>query len=433
MNLSTREEERKYYFSTIVLDELKKKVCKFMKKNKKVVIVITIFILIGIAIVFGITSLVQYIRIKTAKIEVTLAEDLTINFADKKKVSDFIVSINGTILDDYEIDTTTLGTKNISFRFKNDDNIKVSYSYNVEIVDKTSPVIWLSGSYTITKGQDVDIAKKVLCGDNVDNHPNCYIEGEYDYNKKGVYPLVFKAEDASGNITEQKFNLNVLEPKKNSSSSTTTPTYTAFADAITNYKTEKTKIGIDVSSWQGEIDFDAIQKAGVEFIIIRVGGTRGRNGEYFVDNYFVRNITEANKRNIDVGIYFYSYANSLEKAKEEAEWVIDQIKDYKVTLPIAYDWENWSTFNEYNLSFFGLTNMAETFLDTVKEAGYDGLLYSSKNFLERLWFPTKYDTWLAHYTSNTSYKGTYKYWQMCSDGKIDGIKGPVDIDIMYLD
>lgn len=403
-----------------------------MKKNTKRIMVVILSILIGIALVFGILSLVQYIRIKTAKIEVTLVEDLTINFADHKKVSDFITSINGTIENDYEIDTTSLGIKNVSFHFINDDHIKVSYAYEVEVVDKVSPVVWLNGSYTITKGQNIDLASKILCGDNVDSHPNCYVEGEYDYNKVGVYPLTFKAEDESGNLTVQTFNLNVVEPQKNTTTNRT-PTYTAFSDVLSEHKTDKTRIGIDISSWQGEIDFDAIEKAGVEFVIIRVGGTRGRDGEYFVDNYFERNISEANKRNIEVGIYFYSYANSNEKAKEEAEWVIDQIKDYNVSLPIAYDWENWSSFNDYNLSFFGLTNMAETFLDTVRDAGYEGLLYSSKNYLERLWFPSKYDTWLAHYIDKTSYKGDYKYWQMCSDGKIDGIKGAVDIDIMYLD
>lgn len=402
-----------------------------MKTKTKRILFILTMISISIAFVIGVIALVQYIRMKTAKVEVTLVDDLTLEFADSKKVSDFITSINGKIINDYEIDSTTLGVKTISFEFRNDDNIKVSYSYDIEIVDKTAPVVWLSGSYTITKGSDVDLAKKILCGDNVDSSPNCYVEGEYDYNKVGVYPLLFKAEDKSGNITEQAFNLNVVEPKKNANTNQT-PTYTYFSDIIENYKTDKTRIGIDVSSWQGEIDFDALQESGVEFMIIRVGGTRGREGEYFVDNTFIRNITEANKRNIDVGIYFYSYANSNEKAKEEAEWVIEQIKNYKITLPIAFDWENWSTFNEYNLSFFGLTNMAETFLDTLKDAGYEGLLYSSKNYLEKLWFPSKYDTWLAHYVENTNYKGNYKYWQLCSDGKIDGIKGPVDIDIMYL-
>lgn len=395
-------------------------------------IVIVVFLLIGIGAAIGVLSLVQYIRIKTAKIEVTLVEDLTINFADTKKVSDFITSINGEIINDYEIDATSLGQKIVSFEFKNNDNIKVKYSYEVEVVDKVAPVIWLGGSYTITKGSNIDLTQKILCGDNIDNKPNCYIEGEYDSNKVGVYPLVFKAEDKSGNKTEQKFNLNVVEPKRNQNNNKT-PTYTYFEDIIQDYKTDKTRIGIDVSSWQGEIDFDKIKEAGVEFIIIRVGGTRGRGGEYFVDNHFIRNITEANKRNMDVGIYFYSYADSNEKAKEEALWVIDQLKEYQVNLPIAFDWENWSTFNDYNLSFFGLTSMADTFLDTLKEAGYQGLRYSSKNYLERLWLPTKYDTWLAHYVNTTNYKGNYKYWQLCDDGKIEGINGPVDIDIMYLD
>lgn len=401
-------------------------------KNKKKFILSGILLGVGVFLFLVIFFLVPYLRVKYAKIEVHLVDELTIEFAEKKKVSDFITSINGTILNDYEIDSTTLGKKQISFNFKNEDNIKVSYAYDVEVVDKIAPVVWLSGSYTITKGQDVDLAKKILCGDNVDSNPNCYVEGEYDYDKVGVYPLIFKAEDQSGNVTEQKFNLNVVEPKKNTNTNQT-PTYTYFSDVVRDYKTDKTRIGIDVSSWQGEIDFDAINNAGVEFIIIRVGGTRGRDGEYFIDNTFVRNITEANKRNIDVGIYFYSYANSNEKAKEEAEWVIEQLKGYQVTLPIAYDWENWSTFNEYNLSFFGLTNMAETFLDTLREAGYEGLLYSSKNYLERLWFPSKYDTWLAHYVDETNYKGKFKYWQLCNDGKVDGIKGAVDIDILYLD
>ena len=135
---------------------------------------------------------------------------------------------------------------------------------------------------------------------------------------------------------------------------------------------------------------------------------------------------------MDVGIYFYSYASSSEKAKEEANWVLEQIKDYKVTLPIAYDWENWSTFNDYHLSFFGLTSMADTFLDTIHNAGYEGLLYSSKNYLEKLWMPSKYETWLAHYVDKTTYQGTYRLWQHCNDGKVDGIKGAVDIDVLYV-
>jgi len=323
----------------------------------------------------------------------------------------------------------------IKFNFINDDNIKVAYEYQIEIVDTIKPVIWLTDSYTVQKNSDIDLTKKILCGDNYDNNPNCYIEGEYDYNTIGKYPLTFKAEDNSGNVTTKAFTLNVIEPKKTSSNKTKTtePTYTLFSDVYKEHKNENTKIGIDVSGYQGDIDFSAIKNAGVEFIFIKVGGTKGTNKDYYVDSKFVQNIKEANKAGIDVGVYFYSYANSNKHAKKDAEWVIKQIKEYDITLPVVFDWENWSSFNDYNLSFFGLTDMANTFLSTVENAGYKGMIYSSKSYLEDLWLPTKYDTWLAHYTSNTNYEGDYSYWQLCDDGKIDGIDGPVDIDIMYID
>lgn len=401
-------------------------------KIKKILFLLIAF-LIFIFLIVGIVKLVGFIRLKTAKIEVTLQNDLTASFLENKKISDYIVSINGNILNDKSIDTTKIGKKTISFKFKNDDGIVVPYSYEIEVKDTIEPVIWLNSSYTIYKGNDVDIVSNVLCGDNEDSHPNCYIEGEYNYEEVGEYPLVFKAEDRSGNVATKDFKLYVVEPKKNSSNNNQniTKSTTLFTDVVKNYKAENTKIGIDVSGWQGDIDFEKIKNAGVEFIIIKVGGTKGTDGEYYVDSKFLQNITKANEYDIDVGVYFYSYANTDTLAKKDAEWLLEQIKPYKVNLPIAFDWENWSSFNEYHLSFFGLTNMANTFLDTVKAKGYDGMLYSSKNYLERLWLPTKYPTWLAHYTDKTNYQGKYQFWQICDDGEIEGIDGAVDIDIMY--
>lgn len=401
-------------------------------KNKRKIIIFIILLIILLFVIFGLKPLINYLQVKYAKIEVTLAENLTLNFTEEKHVSDFITSINGNIVDDYIIDSTKIGEKNISFEFINDDGIKVPYEYKINIVDKIPPVIWLGESYSTTVGTDVNFTKVILCGDNEDDSPKRFIEGEYDYNTVGSYPLVYKAIDRSGNEAEKKFTLYVNEKKPSTTSTPSSKTYTYFSDIVKIHKTENTKIGLDVSVFQGDIDFEAIKNAGVEFIIIRVGTTKGPDGEYMLDSKFVRNIEEANKYDIDVGIYFYSYANSIEKAKEEALWVIDHIKDYKVTLPVAFDWENWSTFNSYNVSFFKLTEMAKTFLDTLKEAGYDGLLYSSKNYLENFWMPVNYDTWLAHYTKQTNYKGDYTYWQLCSNGKIEGINNEVDIDIMYL-
>ena len=401
-----------------------------IKKHKLCIIVITL--LCSIAIIMFLIWLYHYLRIKNARIEVVLKNNLTAEFTEEKKVSDFIESINGNIIDNYVINTTSLGKKEIKFQFKNDQNIIVPYEYEIEVIDTVQPVVWLSNVYQVTKGSNTNLTDKILCGDNQDNKPKCTVEGNYDLNTVGDYPLLFKAEDKSGNITEKQFILRVIEPSNTNAPRTTVePTYTDFNQAKNQYKTDKTQIGIDVSGWQGEIDFEKIKNAGVEFIMIRVGGTRGTNGEYFVDKYFKRNIEEANKYGIKAGIYFYSYANSKESAMKDAKWVIKQIKDYDIDLPIAFDWEEWAYFNDYNLSFFGLTSMAESFLETIEDAGYEGMLYSSKSYLENIWLPTKYDIWLAHYTIQTNYQGKYKLWQLCENGKIDGIDGAVDINVMY--
>lgn len=398
--------------------------------NKKWIYLV--FSLLGIFLIFGGIKLYQYIRVKTAKIEVVLVDDLNLEFNDKRKVSSFIKSINGKIIDDYIIDSTTLGEKEVPFEFINNDHIKVKYHYKINVVDNIAPLIWLGSTYNVQKGSNINLTDKILCGDNYDRKPHCRIEGTYNLNEVGSYSLVFKATDQSGNTEEQPFTLNVYEPQPSEKpKEQPEKVYTNFSDVVKNYKTNKTQIGIDVSKFQGKIDFEKIKKAGVEFMMIRVGGTRGPNAEYFLDTEFKRNIKEANKHGIKAGIYFYSYANSLESARKDAKWVIKQIKKYNIDLPVAFDWEEWSSFNEYNLSFFGLTSIAEAFLEEIEKEGYHGMLYSSKTYLDHIWLPTKYDIWLAHYTTKTTYQGNYKLWQLCDNGKIDGIENQVDIDVLY--
>lgn len=384
---------------------------------------LTLFIFLGI-------KLYNYIRVKNAKIEVVLNENLTIEFNEKRHVSSFIESINGNIIDDYVIDSTTLGEHDVKFEFVNDDNIKVSYKFKVNVVDTKEPLIWLGKSLSVAKGADINLVDTVLCGDNYDPIPNCFIEGSYDINTVGNYDLVFKAVDNSGNSEEVPFTLRVYEPV-NTGATNSEVTYTEFSDIKDKYKTNDNKIGIDVSHWQGEIDFEKLKNAGVEFIMIRLGGTKGTNGEYFIDKYFKRNMDEAKKYNIDVGVYFYSYADSIESSLKDSKWVIKQLKKYDLQLPVAFDWEEWKYFNDYHLSFFGLTSIADTFLNNIEKHGFKGMLYSSKAYLENVWMESDYDIWLAHYTEQTNYEGKYKMWQICENGKIDGINGSVDIDIMY--
>ena len=397
---------------------------------KKKILTITCIIL-GV-IILGIISfkLYSYLRIKYAKIEVTLVDDMTLEFNDKKKVSDYIKSINGKIIDDYIIDSSTLGEKNIDFEFINDDNIKVKYSYDISVVDTVSPVIWLNDSYYVTKGSKDTLLEDILCGDNYDNKPKCEIIGEYDLNTINNYQLTFKATDNSNNVTTKDFVLKVYEPKKSSTSSSKV-NYTMFNDIKEKYKKEDTKIGIDVSLWQGDIDFKKLKDSGVEFVFIRVGYMKGTKGERVLDSKFKQNIENANKYDIPVGIYYYSYASNKEEAKQDAKWVLKQIKKYDVSLPIAFDWEDFADYNSYNLSFYNLTSMADEFIKEVNKKGYKGLLYGSKNYLEKIWLSNSHDTWLAHYASSTNYQGKYSYWQITDTGKVDGINGTVDIDIYY--
>ncbi len=400
-------------------------------KNKKLILIICIVVGIILLSVGGFL-LYKYIEIKNAVVKVVLKDNLEANFADTLRVSSFIESINGKIVDDYYLNTDSLGKKKIDFEYINDDGIKIKYNYEINVVDREAPLIWLGKSYNVTRGSEDNLIDKIMCGDNYDNNPECVIEGDYNLDNVGSYNLVFKATDSSGNVSKKKFILNVNEASSKKESNGV-KSVTEFSDVIKDYKNDNTQIGIDVSKWQGDIDFSKLKSAGVEFVIIRIGSSTGINGENFIDSKFIQNIKNANSVGIPVGVYFYSYANSVDKAISDAKWIIENIKDYKVELPIAFDWENWGSFNTYELSFFGLTNMAKRFMDTVKDAGYDAMLYSSKTYLENIWMSVDYPVWLAHYTKNTNYAGDYSYWQICSNGRVDGINGDVDIDIRYID
>ena len=376
--------------------------------------------------------LYKYIEIKNAVVKVVLKDNLEADFVDTLKVSSFIESINGKIVNDYYLNTDSLGKKKIDFEYINDDGIKIKYNYEINVVDREAPLIWLGKSYNVTRGSEDNLIDKIMCGDNYDNNPECVIEGDYNLDNVGSYNLVFKATDSSGNVSKKKFILNVNEASSKKESNGV-KSVTEFSDVIKDYKNDNTQIGIDVSKWQGDIDFSKLKSAGVEFVIIRIGSSTGINGENFIDSKFIQNIKNANSVGIPMGVYFYSYANSVDRAISDAKWIIENIKDYKVELPIAFDWENWGSFNTYELSFFGLTNIAKGFMDTVKSAGYDAMLYSSKTYLENIWMSVEYPVWLAHYTKNTNYAGDYSYWQICSNGRVDGINGDVDIDIRYID
>ena len=351
-------------------------------------------------------------------------------FLSEVKVSDFIENINGTIEDDFFIETNELGEKEVNFKYINDDGVKLNQSFKINVVDTIPPVIWLGTSYTVNVNSNINLAKKIMCGDNYDSHPTCEVIGDYDLTKIGTYPITYKATDNSGNVSEINFNLKVVSPSNTTSKTTTT----LFSDVVKKYKNENTEIGLDISEWQDYPDFNKLKEAGVEFVFLRVGGTKYSTGEYFLDKSFKYNIENASEVGIPVGVYFYSYAKNKEQALKDAEWIYEQIKDYKVELGVAFDWENWSFYNDFGLSFYELTDMATSHLNYFREKGYNALLYSSKSYLEEIWLKHDFPVWMAHYTRDvepSSYAGDYMYWQACSDGRVSGINGAVDINIRY--
>ena len=347
-------------------------------------------------------------------------------------MKDFIKDIDGKVVDNKKINTDKLGTVEVEFIYLNKDNKKRKGTFKVTVKDLEEPLIWLSNSYSVRVGDDVNLEDEILCADNYDSNPSCKIKGDYDLNIAGSYSLEYVAEDNSGNKESVDFTLHVYEPKNvTGGGSSEEVTSTDFNAVLEEHKNKDTLVGIDVSKWQGAIDFSKVKDAGAEFVIIRVGHQNGVGGEYILDPYFKRNIKEALDNKLKVGIYFYSYADSKKEARRQAEWVIKQIKDYDITLPVAFDFEAFTSFNSMNISLYQLNEVAEAYFSTLEENGYDTMLYGSKNYLNAIWIYNTNKVWLAHYTDKTDYDKDYILWQLCQDGVIDGINGFVDIDILY--
>ena len=396
--------------------------------KKKLIIIILIVLALIPLFYFGYKKYQDYKeeqRIKNAKIIVHLKENLKVTYDTKLKISDLIENINGDILHDSYLDTAALGKKTVNFKYLNEEGITIPYSFTYEVIDDIEPLIWLNDTYSVNVGTKGELKNMIMSGDYIDDNPTREIIGEYDMNTIGEYSLTYRITDKSGNVTTKDFTLIV---KKGSSSYN--PTKKNYSDIKKEYQSDNTYIGLDVSKWQGTINYEKVASNGVDFVMIKVGGSNS-NG-YYLDPKFKENIEGFLEQGIPVGVYFYSNANSIKEAEKEALWTLDQIKDYDITLPIAFDWENWSNFNKYGMSFKTLSNCADTFIKTVEKKGYKGVIYSSKNYLLKIWNTMGNDVWLAHYTDHTDYDGEFIMWQLTSGGVIPGItENTVDVNILY--
>lgn len=199
---------------------------------------------------------------------------------------------------------------------------------------------------------------------------------------------------------------------------------------------ERTVKGIDVSSWQGEINWDKVKNAGIDFVMIRCGFRNLSNDEIHEDSRFAYNIKEANRVGIPVGVYFYSTAINEKEVLEEATFVLNLIKDYDVIYPVVYDFELFNQKRTKGVNIKRINDNAVKFLDYLRAHGYMGMLYTNLNAINNHWNLELFEgfkLWYAQYIDEVTYEGKYDMWQYTDRGRIDGIKGYVDLNESYLD
>lgn len=192
-----------------------------------------------------------------------------------------------------------------------------------------------------------------------------------------------------------------------------------------------TKIkGIDVSRWQGKVDWKKVKASGVDFVMLGIG--RYHNGTRVPDTQFTYNIKNALANGIEVGVYLYSEAGNVKTAKEEAQFVLDMIDGYKISYPVAFDIEDDV---HRKLTTKQRTDITIAFLEEIEKAGYYPMIYASESWLKDsmdLTRLTKYDKWVARWASSTSFK-PLSMWQYTNKGKVSGITTNVDLDYSYKD
>ena len=206
--------------------------------------------------------------------------------------------------------------------------------------------------------------------------------------------------------------------------------------SLTEQNEIPTRKGIDVSKFQGNIDWKKVSNDGIEFAYIRLGYRGYGSGKIVLDEKYEDNITGCNEAGIDAGVYFFTEAISEREAVEEADYVLENIRDYKVNLPIVIDVEESASSDSRtkDLTKEERTSIVKAFCNRIIDAGHEVMIYGNMKSLlimmdmEEL---ENYDKWFAYYKYPLRFPYKMKVWQYTATGKVDGIKGDVDINIEF--
>ena len=194
-------------------------------------------------------------------------------------------------------------------------------------------------------------------------------------------------------------------------------------------------VGIDVSEWQSEVDWEAVKNSGVEFVMIRVGWRGSERGVLTADTLAQSHYEGAKAAGLKVGAYFFAQAISVEEAKEEAAFALSLMEGWELDMPMVYDWEYIDERSRTAwVSARTLTDATKAFCEAVEAAGYSPMIYFSESqashrlFLEEL---TDYQFWLALYLDGLDYPYRVDMWQYTCTGSVPGITGDVDINLHF--
>lgn len=207
-------------------------------------------------------------------------------------------------------------------------------------------------------------------------------------------------------------------------------------DGFLRYEVAPYRIGIDVSTHQGLIDWQAVADAGVEFAILRVGYRGSTEGKLYEDEQFSENLAGARAAGLQIGVYFFSQALTTEEAEEEAELACRLLDGESLELPVFYDWEEVSGGSRVeSAASVPMTDCAIAFCEAVERKGYTAGVYFNQSYgygyleLERL---QDYTLWLAEYCDTPSFRYHFDCLQYTDSGTVDGIEGAVDLNLMIL-
>ena len=359
--------------------------------------------------------------------DICIEETVSLNEMVSMDVMDTSISDNSILADSVinSSDTADVSANDLSGTVNSDQEV-----LGTNMPDRSAPLMLdINKDPQVAIGDTFDIHKFIGYADDVDRSVDLEVDGEVDTAAEGNYPLQITLRDDVGHCTAANMTVHVVSEVTKPSNNGRRE---AFADFIERYKTETTSVGIDISRWQETVDFEQVKAAGCEFVYMRIGGYD--EGELYTDRYYRQNIVGAKEAGLKIGIYWHAEEGSDQEVRESAAYLLEILDGTEIDYPIAYDFEDFLHFERYGMNLYDLNRHLDIFAEEIEAAGYKACLYNSKYYLESIWTnEVGHPVWLANYTKETSYQGDYFLWQHSNTGRIDGIEGNVDLDVLYLD